>query len=307
MLIMKQEDKEKFLACLQQRQFPRQALLFEYVLNKLYDALSQNQGVKNIPQTTAMHLFLYTCLGSRLADSAPEKNIFHYFPRWYACFRRNFENYARFIPTQDFVNCPLLSFWHTNAGYQKCNFKPWLTKTNAFNLELPEDYVPDEVPEIAFAEDEIGNLRESLDEAVAKMLEKVAAMPTDLFFNSRPFSTLGYLASLVIPAKYYPAAGRKGLMFSRTQDLPFADSRQVAEDVYWVMDTVMAMPEFLSLKPESIMTISELYQGFTDGVEKVIAQRNERFDNQIRENPMRIYAAQSRILADWRLISANRG
>ena len=128
---MKQEDKEKFLACLQQRKFPRQALLFEYVLNKLYDALSQNQGVKNIPQTTAMHLFLYTSLGSRLADSAPEKNIFHYFPRWYACFRRDFENYARFIPTQDFVNCPLLSFWHTNAGYQKCNFKPWLTKTNA--------------------------------------------------------------------------------------------------------------------------------------------------------------------------------
>ena len=304
---MKQEDKEKILACLQEWQFPRQALLFEYVLNKLYDALSQNQGVKNIPQTTAMHLFLYTCLGSRLAGSAPEKNIFHYFPRWYACFRRDFENYARFIPTQDFVNCPLLSFWHTNAGYQKCNFKPWLTKTNAFNLELPEDYVPDEVPEIAFAEDEIGNLRESLDEAVAKMLEKVAAMPTDLFFNSRPFSTLGYLASLVIPAKYYPAAGRKGLMFSRTQDLPFADSRQVAEDVYWVMDTVMAMPEFLSLKPESIMTTSALYQGFTEGVEMVIAQRNERFGNQIRENPVRIYEAQSRILADWRLISADRG
>lgn len=307
MLIMKQEDKEKFLACLQQWQFPRQALLFEYVLNKLYDALSQNQGVKNIPQTTAMHLFLYTCLGSRLADSSPEKNIFHYFPHWYACFRRDFENYARFIPTQDFVNCPLLSFYHTCSGYLKCNFKPWLTEINAFNLKLPEDYMTDEVLEIAFAEDEIGNLRESLDEAVAKMLEKVAAMPTDLFFNSRPFSTLGYLASLVIPAKYYPAAGRKGLMFSRTQDLPFADSRQVAEDVYWVMDTVMAMPEFLSLKPESIMTTSALYQGFTEGAEKVIAQRNERFDNQIRENPVRIYAAQSRFFADWRLISANRG
>ena len=76
MLIMKQEDKEKFLACLQQWQFPRQALLFEYVLNKLYDALSQNQGVKNIPQTTAMHLFLYTSLGSRLADSAPKRTYF---------------------------------------------------------------------------------------------------------------------------------------------------------------------------------------------------------------------------------------
>ena len=113
---MKQEDKEKFLACLQQRQFPRQALLFEYVLNKLYDALSQNQGVKNIPQTTAMHLFLYTCLGSRLADSAPEKNIFHYFPRWYACFRRDFENYARFIPMQDFVNCPLLFIAFCSRG-----------------------------------------------------------------------------------------------------------------------------------------------------------------------------------------------
>ena len=286
---MKKEDKEKFLACLQKRQFPRQAILFEYVLNRLHHALSQNQGISGIPQTTALHLFLYASLGCRLADNAPEKNIFHYFPRWFACFKRDFENYARFIPTQDFVNCPLLSFRHTGAGYQKHKFGSILREINSFNFDLPEDYVPDEVTEIAFAEDEIGNLRESLDKAVAKMLEKVAVMPTELFFGSRPFSTLGYLTALVIPAKYYPAVGSKGLMFSRSQDLPFADSRQIAEDMYFVMDTVMAMPEFLSLKPESIMTASEPYQIFTGYAQRVIKLRNERLDKLIRESPVRFH------------------
>ena len=149
--------------------------------------------------------------------------------------------------------------------------------------------MPDEVTEIAFAEDEIGNLRESLDKAVAKMLEKVAVMPTELFFGSRPFSTLGYLTALVIPAKYYPAVGSKGLMFSRSQDLPFADSRQIAEDMYFVMDTVMAMPEFLSLKPESIMTASKPYQIFTGYAQRVIKLRNERLDKLIRESPVRFH------------------
>ena len=264
--IMKQQDKEKFLARFRQKRYPRQAILFEYFLDDLFVRIETREGLWKteqfyLPQTVAFHLFMYVCL----TDVKREANhhLLDFFPDWCLEIKPALNCYARWLPTPDLLNCPQLSFERDVKGFYRRSCLTDLTdRAIRFNFGLSADcfWSKEELMKTAFAQDELAEVKPGFDKALDILWQTIENWPLKFLQTVRPFSTLGFLAFLALP---------QDLFLSIMKDtLPVKLNISGYEDIFFVMENVFQnreMPEevsFCHLPGESVMCSSDVYDTF---------------------------------------------
>lgn len=175
---MEEQDKKQFLNYCRQRVYPRQALLFEYFLDKLF--LAEANMVCPplcLPQTTAFTLFLY----AGCCERGVKKGVLAYFPCWHLDIKTDLYEYARFVPADNLVNCPLPEFVRTAEGIcrRMYSFNEMELRAIRLNFGLSADWIPnsDELRALAFAEDEIAAMKTGLDKAADMLRRRTAKWP----------------------------------------------------------------------------------------------------------------------------------
>ena len=264
---MKQQDKEKFLAVFRRRKYPRQAILFEYFLDNLFVRIETKNGLLKteqfyLPGTVAFHLFMYVCLTDVQREA--KRHLLDYFPDWCLEIKPDLDFYARWLPTQDFLNCPQLSFARDIKGFYRRKGLPtgWEDKTIRFNFGLSDDgfWTKEALMETAFAQDEMAEMKPGFDKALNILWQTMENWPLKFLQTIRPFSTLGFLAFLALPSDLFLNI----VQSERQAKLDISGYR----DIFFVMENMFQKrkkPEeesFCNLPEESLMVASVRYESF---------------------------------------------
>ena len=251
---------EKILNCFRRNQYPQQAILFEYFLDRLFTELEQTRQPTRLPMRVASHLFLYA--GLIAGHLRGQKNgVPEYFPHWHLEIKTDLEYYAAWLPTKNLLSSPLLFFSRTGQGLHRRIIPPsdFENKVIRLSFGFSENPIPnkDELFALVFAEDKIAAAKNDLDMAFELIKKKMESWPAEFLQTTRPFSTWGFLASLALPQKTFLSALEKGhLTVDHSAD----------RDMYLIMDTALRddaqLYPFSALKTESLMMHSELYDLF---------------------------------------------
>lgn len=119
-MVMEKQEQKNFLSYCGQKRYPRQVILFDYFLDQLFKNIEQNQKIREplcLPHTTIFHLFMYVGLVNYFeVNKESEPSLLTSFPQWLLEFKPYCDMYARWVPTEDFICCPFLSFVHSREG-----------------------------------------------------------------------------------------------------------------------------------------------------------------------------------------------
>ena len=130
-----------------------------------------------LPQTTAFTLFLY----AGCCERGVKKGVLAYFPCWHLDIKTDLYEYARFVPADNLVNCPLPEFVRTAEGIcrRMYSFNEMELRAIRLNFGLSADWIPnsDELRALAFAEDEIAAMKTGLDKAADMLRRRTAKWP----------------------------------------------------------------------------------------------------------------------------------
>ena len=117
-MVMEKQEQKNFLSYCGQKRYPRQVILFDYF--QLFKNIEQNQKIREplcLPHTTIFHLFMYVGLVNYFeVNKESEPSLLTSFPQWLLEFKPYCDMYARWVPTEDFICCPFLSFVHSREG-----------------------------------------------------------------------------------------------------------------------------------------------------------------------------------------------
>ncbi len=237
-----------------------------------------------LPQTTAFTLFLYAGLAA-CREQGGKSGVLAYFPGWHLEIKTDLPEYARFVPEDNLVNCPLPGFMRTTEGLcrRRHSFSEMELRAIRLNFGLSADCVPDsdELLALAFAEDEIAAAKSGLDMAADMLRWRTAKWTFKFWQEVRPFSTLGFLAALALPVHTFSGV-IAGL--ERKWRFSFAIDAATLQNLFPVMEKVLLSGDFACLPAASPMMRSYEYECYVDDILAEIEKENPPLYGNMREN-----------------------
>lgn len=261
-MVMEKQEQKNFLSYCGQKRYPRQVILFDYFLDQLFKNIEQNQKIREplcLPHTTIFHLFMYVGLVNYFeVNKESEPSLLTSFPQWLLEFKPYCDMYARWVPTEDFICCPFLSFVHSCEGICRRTSPLSQTEDKAIRicLGLSNDccWRTEELMKLVFEYDDKVIRKTDFDASLQILWQHIENWPVQFLRKVRPFATLGFLAFLAMPQDLFSQVLTNSLLIrvelSKYYDL-FLVMNKVLQDA-----NMLKSHSFTNLSSQSLMECS---------------------------------------------------